>query len=80
MRGNNLFAADFDPEELEVSGTPRKVLQGVGGDSTTSASHFSVSASGSLLYFSNVDGSESLRPMWVNRSGRVEPLSLPAGV
>ncbi|CAN5851652.1 hypothetical protein BH18ACI5_BH18ACI5_01880 [soil metagenome] len=80
VRGNNLFAVDFDPEKLAVSGTPRMVLQGVGGDSTTGASHFSVSASGSLVYFSNVDGSESLRPMWVNQSGRAEPLSLPAGV
>ena len=78
VRGTTLFALRFDADTLEVQGTPTAVLHDVGGDTTTGAAHFSVSPSGTLAYLST-GGLANMRPMWVDRSGRGEPLDVPAG-
>jgi len=49
-RNGSLFAAPFDPERLEVLGTPAEVVRGVLGNALGGSAHLSVSAEGSLAY------------------------------
>jgi hypothetical protein len=48
-RGGELWAVRFDPELLEISGTPVVVVQGVGADRMGDA-WFSLGAEGTLAY------------------------------
>ncbi|HXG54526.1 MAG TPA: protein kinase [Vicinamibacterales bacterium] len=78
VRDTTLFAVRFDVDTLAVKGTPTAVLHDVGGDPTTGAAHFSMSASGNLAYVWT-GGLANLRPTWVDRSGRVEAIDMPLG-
>jgi len=67
-----LMAAPFDLEGLEVTGDPVPVLEGLrvrlfGLD-------YGISANGTLVYVP-VGGSEELTLVWVDRQGRIQPLT-----
>src|SRR5258705_8459947 len=49
-RGGGLFAVSFNADTLTTLGTPQPILQGVSGDETTGAAHFSIAADGTLAY------------------------------
>jgi serine/threonine-protein kinase len=78
-RGGTLFAVRFDPQRAEVAGTPVEILSQVAGDLSTGAHHFAASASGSLVYISGRNAPGSTVPMWMHRSGKIDPLPLPPG-
>ena len=59
-RKSSLYAVRFDPDTLEVSGTPGVVLQSIAGDATTGAMNVSHSATGTLAYVSG--RADALRP------------------
>ena len=74
LQGATLFALPFDLDRLEASGRAVPLLDGVFGSPTTGGGQFSVSATGTLVYFPG-RGSAALRPMfWMNRAGEVTPL------
>ena len=75
-RKSSLNAVHFDPDTLEVSGTPGVVLQSIAGDATTGAMNFSASASGTLAYI-NGRADALHRLVWVAPGGKVEPIDLP---
>ena len=72
-----LRAVDFDPNTLEVRGTPVPVLDDVFTKATGAAS-FSLSSDGKLAYLS---GGAIARPqrelVWVDREGREEAINTP---
>jgi Tol biopolymer transport system component/tRNA A-37 threonylcarbamoyl transferase component Bud32 len=86
-RGTTLMAVPFDPDRLEVQGTPVAVLPGVRHPGLVTAADFGVSKTGTLIY---VPGPESpgpttgVAPVWVDRQGRQvgsvvnTPLLVPA--
>ncbi len=78
-REGSLYAARFDPGTLTVHEPARLVVQGVAGDRTTGASHFSVAADGTLAYVSGAATTGDRRLVWADRQGRLQPLDLPAG-
>jgi eukaryotic-like serine/threonine-protein kinase len=88
VHGAILMAAPFDLASLTVTGTPVAlfdgvlVASGVGRPALdTGAAQFDVSAGGTLVYATGgqVPG-EPTRLVWVDRTGRVEPLGTPPGI
>jgi serine/threonine-protein kinase len=75
-RGNVLFAAPIDPRDPHVTTAPLPVLDGVGGEDTSGASHFSVSENGTLAYVPGaLDQADEL--VWVDMEGNIEPVGAP---
>jgi serine/threonine-protein kinase len=72
-REGSLLAVRFDPEALEVTGTPVRVLDGVAMDTNGQAA-FSLSDDGALLYTPSVGPRGRRRVVWVDREGRTERL------
>jgi len=77
-RAGKLLAVPFDLERLDVTGSPFEVLDGVLMSRNTGAAYFSLSERGDLAYAPGPveGGRRSL--VWVDRSGKAEPLPLPA--
>ncbi len=49
-RGGSLFAAPFDPERLEVLGTPAQVITGILGNALGGSAHCGFSIEGTMAY------------------------------
>lgn len=71
---DTLRAVKFDPETLEIIGTPRPVLGGVQIVRSGRGAKFAVSESGALAYLADPNPEGKLH--WVDRSGRLEPVEL----
>ena len=81
--GNNLFAAAFDLDSLELSGSPALIIEGIAGGSTSESPQFAVSDSGTLAYISGIGSSSRLNQrilVWVDRQGNEIPIPVPPGV
>jgi Tol biopolymer transport system component len=78
-RGGSLYAVRFDTSTLTVREPAHLVVQGVAGDRTTGASHFSVAGDGTLAYVSGAATTGDRRLVWADRQGQLQPLDLPAG-
>jgi Tol biopolymer transport system component/tRNA A-37 threonylcarbamoyl transferase component Bud32 len=75
-RGSVLFAARIDPRDPRVTAAPLPVLDGVGGEATSGASHFSISHDGTLAYLPGAtDELDEL--VWVDMEGKIEPVGAP---
>ena len=78
VAGGTLFATPFDLRRLEVTGPPVPVIEGVLAKGT-GAADFAVAGNGSLVYHPGGGGFVVRRTLvWVDRTGREEPLSAPA--
>ena len=70
-----LLAVPFDVDELEVTGGPIPMAEGVmTAGSRTGAAHFSVSDTGALVYVAGSDRADRTL-VWVDRDGREEALA-----
>jgi serine/threonine-protein kinase len=73
VRGATMWAVGFDPERLEVRGTPVPILEGIrvepGG-----AVQFSVGEDGTLVYLRGTTPGNRLA--WIDRAGKVERLDM----
>jgi len=82
VQQGTMMAASFDPDQLEVTGRPVPVLEGVthatnlpGGYMNSGAGLFTVSDSGTLVYASGGMAPDRRRRFfWIDRNGRTEPL------
>ncbi|MCG6957137.1 MAG: serine/threonine-protein kinase [Gemmatimonadetes bacterium] len=73
-----VLTVPFDPERMEVTGSPRPLLSGIQVNSG-SASYFAVSASGALLYAKGIVGTAPT-PVWISSDGQETPLpGIPDG-
>ncbi len=75
-RNEVLFAVPMNTADPKIIGTPVPVLDGVGGEETSGASHFSVSLDGTLAYVPGVSASLD-ELVWVDRNGKIEPVGAP---
>ena len=77
-----LLAVPFDPEKLEVTGSPIGLLEGIGVEGDGFAINLALSPNGTLLY--TTGGATGIRrPVWVRRDGSespVDPSWQPQGV
>ena len=73
-RGGNLHALGFDLKKLEVTGTPVPVQPQVMTEPAVGVAEFALSDNGSLVYAPGFSRTLDCRVVWVDRTGRVEPL------
>lgn len=76
-RAGKLLAAPFDLARREVTGGPFEVLDGVLMSANTGAANFDLSEHGDLVYVPGPVEGGRRRLVWVDRSGKEEPLPLP---
>ena len=73
-RDGGLWAVPFDPDRVEVTGTPVEVVENV-ASFVVDAADYAISDTGTLVYFRGGDaGAQTLA--WVDRDGREEPLDV----
>jgi serine/threonine protein kinase/Tol biopolymer transport system component len=76
-----LFAVPFDPEKLEVRGTPSPVLDGVAYSTANGSAQFDFSRSGTLVYRSGGAAQGNLVTVqWLDAAGKTQPLLAKPGV
>ena len=68
-----LVAVPFDPDELEVTGSPMGLLEGLGVEGSGFAVNLGLSENGTLVYTTG-GATGSRRPVWVDRDGVESPL------
>ena len=75
MNQGTLFAIPFDLSSLTSTGSAAPVVQGVGA-SNQGGAYFDVSRNGVLVFSAGgVGGDAELKALWVDREGRIEPLT-----
>ena len=72
--GDSLFAVPFDASELQVKGTPVPVLDSMTSSHAGGAAEFSIARDGSLIYAPGRSWGEENLVVWVDRTGRSQPL------
>jgi len=77
-RAGTLLAVPFDLKLQRVTGTPRPVLTGVVTYPLSGAAQYALSANGTLLYVTGESDSRMATLAWVDRSGKANPLAVPA--
>jgi dipeptidyl aminopeptidase/acylaminoacyl peptidase len=80
-RRGRLEAAPYSLSEGRLTGEPRPILRGLAtGGAEVSGPRFAFSRTGSLLYVPGIaaDGEAEARLHWLDTSGRLEPVPLPA--
>jgi serine/threonine protein kinase len=77
-RNGSLLAVRFDPDRLKVTGQPFTVLEGVLMSRNSGMAYFDISASGDLAYVPGKAEGGARTLVWVDRTGKAEPLPLPA--
>jgi len=76
-----LFAVPFDPENLEVLGTPSPVLQEVAYSTSNGSAQFDFSRNGTFIYRSGGATQGNLVTVqWLDAAGRMQPLLAKPGV
>ncbi len=78
QRGGTLLAVRFDAERLEKVGEPFTLAEGVGGQPSSGAGYFSVSASGLLTYVPQNSIPNESALVTVDRTGHETELPIPA--
>jgi len=76
-RAGTLMAVPFDAERREVRGTAFEVQDGVMMSRNTGAAHYTLSKRGDLAYVPGPAEGGRRTLVWVDRSGKAEPLPLP---
>jgi Tol biopolymer transport system component len=69
-----LFAVPFDPDRLEVRGTPSQVLNQVSYTPSNGTAQIDFSQTGTLIYRSGGGGGGLFTVQWLDASGKTQPL------
>jgi len=75
-----LFGVPFDVARLAVRGTPVPLLDDVASDPTTAGGQLDVSQTGTVVYRSGKAAARGSPILWLDRSGKTEPLLSKPGV
>jgi serine/threonine-protein kinase len=76
VREGTLFAAGFDLDRLEMTGSPAPIIEGVMSNSQTDGgAQFDVSQSGKLIYLTGTAEGPRYQLVWSDRKGNATPLS-----
>ena len=74
------MAVPFDPDRLEISGSPVPVIEGIRSRGTVrGGAQFAVSRTGTLAYVPGTVEESARTLVWVDRQGVAEPLPAPLG-
>jgi serine/threonine-protein kinase len=69
--GQTMRAVAFDPDTLEVRGTPEEVM------TETGSAYFEASRTGTVIFLRGAYSGNPATVVWVDRDGREEPLGTP---
>jgi Tol biopolymer transport system component len=75
VRGGALMSIGFDPETLQVTGTPRQRVGGLLANVNSQVAFYETSNGPHLVYVQGNYEQPDRRLVWVDRRGRVEPAS-----
>jgi Tol biopolymer transport system component len=75
-----LFAVPFDPDTLDVRGTPTPLLEGVSYSAANGAGQFDLSRGGTLVYRSGAAGGGLTTLQWLDGAGKLQPLVVKPGI
>ncbi len=75
VRGGALMSVAFDPETLQLSGTPVQRVSGVLTNINSQVAFYETSSGPDLVYVQGTYEQPDRRLVWVDRNGRVEPAS-----
>ena len=75
-----LFGVDFDPERLQVHGTPVPLLEDVEANAATGGGQFDFSATGTFVYVAGKSTAQVWQVGWLDSSGRIQPLLAKPGM
>jgi serine/threonine protein kinase/Tol biopolymer transport system component len=78
-RRGTLVAAPFDLDGLQVKRSPAPVIENVVTYAGSRSALYAASATGTLAYLEGppVDTGDTVSLVWVDRSGRIQPVGLP---
>ena len=76
-RNGTLFAVAFDPDSLQVKGSPVAVVQGVHGQPGSGFALYSFSGQGDLVYVRGDEYLDNRNLVWVDRTGAVQSIPAP---
>lgn len=74
-----LFAVRFDPDRLEIHGTPTPVLDQVAYNPGSGSAQFGISANGALVYRIGGSSNRLVNVQWMEPSGSLQPLLVKPG-
>jgi serine/threonine-protein kinase len=77
-RGNTLFAARFDPDKAELTGSAVPVLENVSASPAYGSANFTFSSNGTLVYLPKISKPEDHTLVWLDREGNETPASAHA--
>jgi Tol biopolymer transport system component len=78
QRAKTLLAVKFNPERLEIIGEPFTIQEGVGGEPSSGAGYFSVSAVGTVAVAPEASIPNDRVLVLADHAGRETPLTAPA--
>ncbi len=77
-QAGTLMAVPFDPDRLEISGSPVPVIESIRSRGTVrGGAQFAVSRTGTLAYVPGTVEESARTLVWVDRQGVAEPLPAP---
>jgi len=74
IRDRTLFAAPFDLNRLELTGTPVPAVEGLAARSNIGSAQFAVDAKGTLVYLPTGAAGNDVPLQWMDGNGRITPL------
>jgi len=75
-RAGDLYAVDFDPDRLETVGEAMPVIEDVGGDPSSGAGYFSISANGNIAWVAGAVTAADVLLTIVDATGATERIPL----
>ena len=77
VRDTDLIALPFSASKMQVTGPEAVVIHGVGVDDSVRKAFYDVSRDGTLFYSAGFAESGHNNLVWVDRSGKVQPVGTP---
>jgi serine/threonine-protein kinase len=74
LHEGTLFAAAFNLDRLELTGTPAPAVEGVVSSPTVGGAQFAFSDTGTLLYAPGRSSVDKTKVFWMDREGKMMPL------
>ncbi len=78
-REGGIFGVGFDPNSLELHGTPIPLIDDVAANADSGNGQFDVSKNGTLLYKRGKGPARTWPILWLDNSGKTEPLVAEPG-
>ncbi len=80
LHQGQLFGVEFDPDRLELHGTPTPLMQDVAANSSSGGGEFDFSQTGTFVYVAGKTMAQTAQVAWLDSSGKLQPLVSDLGL